>query len=130
MVGARTTKPDCETAWNQRTITLIILSPEARIDLAYHHNYIAQNNTDAALKFFDAARSTFADLAKMPLMGSRYILNNPQQSNLRKWRIKGLKNYLIFYRVGEEAIEIVRILNAAQNIDQILNNPDDPDVTE
>lgn len=61
-------------------------------------------------------------LAKMPFMGRLYAPDHPKLENLRKWKIKGFQNYLIFYRVTEESIEIVRILNGSQDLDRILGD--------
>lgn len=77
------------------------------------------------LIFFDAARSTFVMLAKMPFIGKRYAPNDPRLEDLRQWRIKQFTSHFIFYRVTEESIEIVRILNAAQDVDRILRNESD-----
>ncbi|WP_369293269.1 type II toxin-antitoxin system RelE/ParE family toxin [Microcoleus sp. herbarium8] len=38
----------------------IVITPRASQDLEENFAYIAQNNLDAALRFFDAARQTFA----------------------------------------------------------------------
>ncbi len=43
----------------------IVITPRASQDLDENFAYIAQNNLDAALRFFDAARQTFARLAQM-----------------------------------------------------------------
>jgi toxin ParE1/3/4 len=100
----------------------IILSNPARTDLNRHYDYIAQSNPEAALRFFDAARQTFGDLSRMPGMGSSYISPNSRLKNLQKWRVKGFKTFLIFYRTQEDAIEILRILSAAQDIEAIIKN--------
>lgn len=93
----------------------IIVSPEARGDLTDYYDYIAQTNQSAALALFDAARQTFADLARFPGMGRLYEAPGVQ-SELRRWHIKGFQNYLIFYRVREESIEILRILYGSQDV--------------
>jgi toxin ParE1/3/4 len=98
----------------------IIISPEARADLNDYYDYVVQINPDAALEMFDAARITFADLARMPNLGKRYTMPNSSQNDLRQWHIKGSRRYLIFYRVQEEAVEIIRILHGSQDIDRIL----------
>ncbi len=36
-----------------------------------HFAYIAENNLEAALHFFNSARSTIAQLARMPGIGSK-----------------------------------------------------------
>ncbi|BAY12274.1 type II toxin-antitoxin system RelE/ParE family toxin [Calothrix sp. NIES-2098] len=38
----------------------IIITPKASLDIDEHFAYIAQENSDAALHFFDAVRETFA----------------------------------------------------------------------
>ena len=100
-------------------MTDIIISPEAKIDLTDCYEYLAQNYPNSALRFFDAARTTFAELARYPESGVRCGLSS--QPKLRKWRVKGFSKYLILYLPQENAIEIVRILHGAQDLDRILN---------
>ena len=62
----------------------IIIKPKASQDLDDHVAYIATDNFEMALKFFDAARLTIAQIAKMSGMGSLYPVNNPRLKGLRK----------------------------------------------
>ncbi len=98
----------------------IIISPKASQDLDDHFAYIAESNFKAALKFFDSARSTIAQLARMPGIGSSYPVENPRLQGLRKWAVKDFRRYLIFYFEREDAIDVVRILYATQDISSIL----------
>jgi toxin ParE1/3/4 len=98
----------------------IIISPDARNDLNGYYDYIAESNQNAALALFDAARQTFADLARLPGTGSLYTIPNKPEQTIRKWHIKGFRKYLIFYRVQDEAIEIVRILHGSKDIERSL----------
>ncbi|MFB2839514.1 type II toxin-antitoxin system RelE/ParE family toxin [Floridanema evergladense] len=98
----------------------IFITPKASQDIDKIFAYIAQNNSDAALRFFDAVRQTLARLAQMSGMGRLYPVNNPRLEGLRKWSVKGFENYLIFYLTFEEYIEIVRILHAVRDIETIL----------
>jgi plasmid stabilization system protein ParE len=50
----------------------ILIHEDATLDLHEHCNYLSQNSQNSALQFFDAARQTFAALARMPGMGQRY----------------------------------------------------------
>jgi toxin ParE1/3/4 len=100
----------------------IVIRPKASLDLDDCFIFIAQNNEDAATRFFDSVRQTYANLARMPRMGTVYHATSDQNSDLRKWPVKGFRGYLIFYRVHETEIEIVRVLPAARNIDQILES--------
>jgi toxin ParE1/3/4 len=98
----------------------IIIAPTAYVDLEDYYKFIAQSNSTSALKFFDAARQTFAQIARFPEIGAVYIATSPSR-DLRKWHIKGFRKYLIFYQVQDESVTIVRIIYAARNIDQILD---------
>ncbi|MBW4667756.1 MAG: type II toxin-antitoxin system RelE/ParE family toxin [Cyanomargarita calcarea GSE-NOS-MK-12-04C] len=48
----------------------IVITPQASSDIDQHFAYISQENQEAALKFFDSARQSFAQLARTPGMGS------------------------------------------------------------
>ncbi|QMS86855.1 type II toxin-antitoxin system RelE/ParE family toxin [Nostoc edaphicum CCNP1411] len=98
----------------------IIITPKASLDIDDYFAYIAQENPDTALLFFDSVRETFAQLGRMPGMGSRYPVDNLRLQGLRKWAVKGFKKYLIFYFEQHESIEVVRILYAGQDIERIL----------
>jgi toxin ParE1/3/4 len=98
----------------------IIITVKANQDLEEHFDYISQTNTDAALRFFDATRQTFTNLAKMSGMGRLYPVSNPRLSGIRKWSVKGFDNYLIFYMSTEYTIEIIRILHSSRDIDRIF----------
>ncbi|HEY9603482.1 MAG TPA: type II toxin-antitoxin system RelE/ParE family toxin [Allocoleopsis sp.] len=74
----------------------IVITPRASQDIDEHFAYIAQNNSDAALRFFDAVRQTCARLAQMSGLGRPYPVTNPRLEGLRKWQVKGFEKYLIF----------------------------------
>lgn len=82
----------------------IVIRPRASFDIDEQFAYIAVNNFDAALRFFDAARQTFSQLAQMPGIGSFYNIENPRLVGLRKWAIRGLYKHLIFYVERDEYI--------------------------
>ncbi|MDF5706819.1 MAG: type II toxin-antitoxin system RelE/ParE family toxin [Nostoc sp. S4] len=98
----------------------IVITPKASLDIDEHFAYIFQQNPDTALLFFDFIRETFAQLARMPGIGSQYHQDNIRLQGLRKWAVKGFKKYLIFYFERDENIEIVRVLYARQDIERIL----------
>lgn len=100
----------------------IIISLPARADISHNYNYLRELNSDSALKFFDATRATFAEIARNPEIGRKYPVNNPRLQGLRKWQVSGFRKYLIFYRVQETSIEILRVLYGTQDLDRILND--------
>lgn len=98
----------------------IFIRPQASRDIDDAFVYIAQNNPDAALRFFEAVRATLAQLGKMPGLGSIFLTANPRLQRLRKWPVKGFKQFLIFYIDQERQVEVVRILRASRDINSIL----------
>ena len=98
----------------------IFITPQASVDLDDIYNFIAQNNPDIALQFFDAARQTFNQLAKTPEIGTIYEVSKPKLQGLRKWRVKRFDKYIIFYRYSDNVVEIIRILYAGRDISVIL----------
>lgn len=100
----------------------IVLRPKASQDLDDHFSYIAENGFEAGLQFFDSARLTLAQLARMPKIGSLYPVEDPRLRGLRKWAVKDFRRYLIFYFEQDDAIEVVRILYATRDINSLLKD--------
>jgi toxin ParE1/3/4 len=100
----------------------ILINEEANSDLREHFNYLAQNNRDSALRFFDAARETFAALARMPGIGRKYDGGEEEISNIHKWAVKGFRQYLIFYRYDDSTLEILRIVYATRDLTALLKD--------
>jgi toxin ParE1/3/4 len=121
MVGNQTAKfvSKSEKSGMTRRITT---RQQAAIDIDECFVFIAQNNENKAMKFFDSVRQSFAALARMPEMGGLYLHPSMPNSDLRKWPVKGFRGYLIFYRIHETMIEIVRVLPASRDLDRILES--------
>ena len=97
--------------------------PAANRDLDDQAAYLAsQASLETALRFYDAAGSTFGSLAAMPGIGEPWPSVNPRLAGLRVWRIKGFENHLIFYRPSDDGIDIVRILHATRDLDNALDS--------
>ncbi|WP_309736773.1 type II toxin-antitoxin system RelE/ParE family toxin [Chamaesiphon sp. OTE_75_metabat_556] len=99
----------------------ILIHEDASLDLHEHFSYLSQNNRDSAFEFFDAARQTFAALARMPGVSQQYD-SEEDIVNIRKWAVKGFKKYLIFYRYDDEKLEILRIIHATRDLELILRD--------
>ena len=91
-------------------------SQAARRDLIEIYVYLAEKaGQDAADKFLASAEASFARLAAHPEIGSPLKMRHPELAGLRKWKLKGFDNVLIFYLSRPEGVLIVRVLHAAQN---------------
>jgi toxin ParE1/3/4 len=96
------------------------ISPLASQDFDEIYEYITHSNPDAALRFFDAARETFASIATNPGIGSSYQSQNKSLLGLRKWGVKGFKKYIIFYLTTEDAVIVVRIIHGNRDLSRFL----------
>jgi toxin ParE1/3/4 len=88
-------------------------------DLEIAANFISQDNPTAADAFVNAAYDTFDFLARNPGLGrERSDLDFPE---IRSWRIKGFRRYLIFYRALPDRIQIWRVVHGARNLHATLS---------
>lgn len=100
----------------------ILVDPRADRDLDDHFLYLAQRSPKSASRFFNAAQTTFEKLADMPELGSVGQFSHPKLTGVRVWQVRGFENYLVFYRVVESGIEIIRVLHAARDIEPLLED--------
>ena len=63
----------------------IIIALPARADITHNYEYLSEFNAEVALKFFDATRYSFAEIARNPRIGRNYPVYNPRLNGLRKW---------------------------------------------
>ena len=97
----------------------------ARRDLVEHFVYLAEEaGLDVAERFLANAEASFNDLAQQPKMGAPLTLKPPDLANVRKWRIKGFDNHLVFYEPRPDGVSIVRILHATRDWWQLLGFDD------
>lgn len=95
--------------------------PHALQDLDDAAAYIQeQSGPERAIRFLRAADSTFAMLAGMPGMGTRYEPDEPIYAGLRYFPITRHRKFLVFYRPLADGIEVLRVLHGARDIAGIL----------
>lgn len=85
-----------------------------RNDLQEIKAYIAQNNPKAATQYMGILKQKCDLLAQTPTIG----VCREEYCNLYKFPAD---KYLIFYRITESGIEVIRILQSARDIQSILN---------
>lgn len=93
-------------------------------DLDEQAAYMARDNPDAARRFLGAAEAEFTKIAENPRIGRRREFRSPQLSGLRSWRITGFDNHLVFYRIHQDHIEVLRVVHGARDLPTVLG--DDP----
>jgi toxin ParE1/3/4 len=104
----------------------LIVKNRATQDLRQQANYILVNgNVPAAEQFLELAEATFAQLATIPGMGKIVRLVSSRMGEIRQWRIKDFQDYLIFYQIQDDRVEILRVLHGARDLEDILSNIDE-----
>jgi toxin ParE1/3/4 len=58
-------------------------------------------------------------LAITPNMG-KVVSSLSDMGTIRQWRIKNFKDYLIFYKVQEEQVEVLRVLHGGRDLEDLL----------
>jgi toxin ParE1/3/4 len=98
-----------------------LVKPKADRDLDDYADYLAEKaSLDVALRFFDAAYSTFALLATQPNMGWRSKVNFQGLAVLRVFRVTGFEHMLILYQALPEGVDILRVVHGSRNLRALL----------
>ncbi len=92
----------------------IRISPRASSDLTEIWSYIADDSVANADGFIDKLHDAIQALAKQPRSGRRREELAPGILSIPFGR------YIIFYRASQDAIEIVRVLHGARDIQSIF----------
>ena len=96
--------------------------PQVASDLIECAEYFSEDSLDTALRFLDAAESTFVFVSQNPEIGALCKFESSQAEKVRFWPIKGFEKYLMFYQPLSNGIEIVRILHGARDLEVILGH--------
>ena len=106
-------------------MTSIQKRPQVIRDLIELATYMAEDNMDASDRFLVATEETSKQLAQTPNMGKRCQFSHPNLIDVRQQAIKGFRRYLIFYRLIDSEVEILRVIHGARDIEDILDNVDE-----
>jgi toxin ParE1/3/4 len=99
-----------------------ILDPGVEDELWAIWVFIAEDNPDAATRLVEAAYETFGLLAANPEIGRRREFRNPRLRNVRSFRVSGFDNYLIFYRVVSEGIQVLHVYHGARDVEALFGD--------
>ena len=90
------------------------LSPQARSELEAIGDYIAEDSPANAEQFIDRLTEKFVALGRNPRIGRARPELRP---DLRSFPYGA---YLILYRIVDDGVEIVRVVHAARNLDDLV----------
>ena len=91
----------------------------AREDILDIGVYLMDQNPAAATRFLNALEETLNSLADMPEMGRIYQVGTHE---LRRFPVRNFDKYLIFYRLLDDRIELVRIIHGSRDIPELLED--------
>ena len=97
------------------------IADKASADIEEISFYFAQRAPDVTDRFYQAVKRTIQQLLRSPALGERCRFRNPATKGMRIWQVDGFSNYLIFYRLNGEQLEILRILHGARNYETMFN---------
>lgn len=91
-------------------------SPKARVELKGIRRYIAKDNKQAARKLIDDIEKACFLLAEFPYNGRQ------RDELLENMRSFPFGNYVIFYDVIPEGVEILHVIHGAQDFPAIFKD--------
>ena len=97
----------------------LVYLPLARKDLENITSYIADTLKDpqAALNLVDFLDSSLEQLQHFPYLGKGY---QPMQSTELDYRMMPVRNYLVFYVVIDQTIEIHRVIYKKTDLPNVI----------
>lgn len=93
----------------------VVFTRQAENDLESIADFIAADNPERAVSFVCDLRHSCLSLADMPEafpLAQRY-----KEADVRR-RVHG--NFLILFRIGQDAVEVLRVVHGARDIEQLL----------
>ena len=94
---------------------IVVLTREAESDLDAIADYVARDSMPAALKLVDDIKEKCLALAHAPRAWP--LVPRYEHHGIRR---RPFGNYLVFYRIGREAVEVVHILHGARDYEALL----------
>ena len=92
---------------------------QADIDLLEIWAYIAENNFEAANSTIQAIGRRCYDCADLPGIGRRHEDLSPGLRSITEG------SYIIFYRVAEEGIQVVRVVHGTRDLPSLFDQDQD-----
>ena len=82
--------------------------------------FIAQDNPQAADRVVEATFKTFEKLGARPGLGRLRRFRDPRLKNIRSLPVAGFQNYIVFYRVVDDEVQILHIYHGARDIQSLF----------
>jgi len=104
---------------------IVVYAPPALSDLDEIGDYFFEFSDTLPDRFVDAVENTAQFLARVSetsVIGTLYESDDPACQNIRLWQVKGFSKYLIFYRVENSTLKILRVLHGARDYQNLMES--------
>ena len=83
--------------------------------------YVAQENVDLGLRFYEAVERTFTDLLEQPGLGAVQQWLTEELAGCRRWFVaRPFEVHQVFYLATETRLEVIRVLHGARDLRSVL----------
>jgi toxin ParE1/3/4 len=98
----------------------VVILPAARLDLLEQAEYYdSEGGEDLGNRFIANCEAGFARLAVFPESGTRVRLKHPELKDCRFILAPGFEKILIFYKLSDNKVQVVRVLHGARDIESV-----------
>ena len=81
---------------------------------------LAGERPAAAHRYAIALEDAFERIRQMPEVGVQRSYGSRGLRAVRVWPVPGFRRFLIFYRVTENTLEVIRVLHSARDVVRVL----------
>ena len=100
-----------------------IIRPAAQAEIDQQADYLAEHaSLEIAVRFLDAVCETIHSIIDSPNIGSPWISDHPRLQNIRKHKVIGFPNHLLFYINSAKTVEVLHLFHGKQDIDSRLSD--------
>jgi plasmid stabilization system protein ParE len=82
--------------------------------------WVARDNRESAIRFFDAVENAITSLRSMPGRGSPKAFRDPRLSGIRSLGIGGFPNHLVLYKLRGSEAYVLAVVHGARNYRRLL----------
>jgi toxin ParE1/3/4 len=95
----------------------ILRTRKCRADVVEIVLMVRRDNRRAARRLLKSINDTIELIAAFPAIGPE---RNELSPGLRSFPVSRYRNYLIFYRIKRDGIEVIRVLHGERDLPQVL----------
>ena len=99
-------------------------SARVRRDLIEIYTYIHERSPGAAEKVLHSIEKNIRSLSDSPGIGHYWASSDPRFQGVRIAVVHPYRNYLIFFRLVEETVEVYRVVHGARELEPLMDDLD------